>query len=197
LTWNVPDEARPAEQNNQRNVWELESARATSIEDGDSIDLGQAKLEIIHTPGHTKGSVCIRYGNILFSGDHVLPEISPNIGGGDLKHSGLLNEFLRSLRRCQDIAPDIQQVMPGHGDPFSNLHERCQVLYDHHEKRLDEVSDILNDQGPQSVYSIATQMFGEIRDMHVVLGCAEAQAHLEFLVDAGRVAVDCDTYAAV
>jgi len=196
-TWAVPESSRPSADTASGIAWNIQSARPTPITGGQTIDLGAAELEVIHTPGHTKGSVCLRYGDKLFSGDHVLPGISPNIGGGDLNHSGLLAEFMTSLRVCQELASDIVEVLPGHGDPFTTLGERCQVLQDHHEERLDQVTDILDQNGPQSVYSVATRLFGEIKDMHVVLGCAEAQAHLECLVDAGRVTANANTYTGV
>ena len=44
------------------------------------LKVSASRLEVIHTPGHTQGSICLRYGRHLFSGDHVLPTISPNIG---------------------------------------------------------------------------------------------------------------------
>ena len=44
---------------------------------------------------------------------------------------------------------------------------------------------------------MATELFGEIAQMHTVLGCAEAQAHLEYLVNDGRVVCDNNLYTAV
>jgi len=194
-TWGVPDAARPSPDTATGISWAIESAHPTPVSGGDSIDLGGAVLEVIHTPGHTKGSICLKYGSKLFSGDHILPDISPNIGGGDLTHSGLLADFLTSLRLCREIASEIDEVFPGHGDPFSTLAERSRQLQCHHEERLDQVTDILNRKGPQTVYSIAQNLFGDLRDMHVVLGCAEAQAHLEFLVDKGLAVTNANTYA--
>jgi glyoxylase-like metal-dependent hydrolase (beta-lactamase superfamily II) len=196
-TWGVPESARPSEDSASGISWNIQSAQPTPVSGGETIDLGGARLDVIHTPGHTKGSICLKYGNRLFSGDHVLPDISPNIGGGDLNHSGLLADFLSSLRICEELASEIDEVLPGHGDPFATLGKRCKVLHDHHEERLDQVTDILDQYGPQSIYSVATRMFGEIKDMHVVLGCAEAEAHLENLVDAGKITADANIYTAV
>ena len=60
-------------------------------------------LEVIHTPGHTQGSIWLRYGHYLFSGDHVLPTISPNIGAGELRRSGMMRRFLDSLDRVAKL----------------------------------------------------------------------------------------------
>lgn len=197
VTWNVPSEMMSAAKNASDFAWDIQPARPTAVTDGDCIDLGGGELEVIHTPGHTRGSVCLKLDRVLFSGDHILPTISPNIGGGDLRHDGLLTAFMNSTRRCLELASEIDWVYPGHGQPFQHLHKRCQELYDHHLKRLDQMTGILRQRGPLNVYSMATALFGRITNMHVVLGCAEAQAHLEYLVAEGRVACESDLYAAI
>ena len=193
-SWHVPPDLRTDAGGTRQIDWKIQSAQPTAITEGQMIDLGGADLEVIHTPGHTMGSVCLRLDRVLFSGDHVLPDISPNIGGGDLKHQGLLTAYLKSLQRCQALAPDIDLVFPGHGEPFAHLHKRCQNLCNHHQKRLDDVISILRQHGPSNIYTVATELFGEITQIHTVLGCAEAQAHLEYLVKDGRVACDNNLY---
>ena len=133
-------------------------------------------------------------GRTLFSGDHVLPDISPNIGGGDMRRRGLLTEFLASLRRIAALSGTVDQVLPGHGEPFTDLGGRCEQLLDHHRDRLDRIEAILRTGGLQNVWEIATRLFGALQDFHVVLGCAEAEAHLECLVDAGRVVAGSGRY---
>lgn len=185
--WNVPYEAFPDSSSRRKISWEIESAEATGLKEGDRIPAGDGELQVVHTPGHTMGSICLLGGEHLFSGDHVLPEISPNIGGGDMRQDGLLRHYLQSLDRIvAEADPDVR-VLPGHGDPFESLHERCRELSVHHHERLESAVEILMKGGPQTVYEIARQLFGEIQDFHVVLGCAEAAAHLEYLVDEGRV----------
>lgn len=195
--WNVPADLEKSADNTKPFSWEIESALPTPLTEGQLIDLGGADLEVIHTPGHTQGSVCLRLGRVLFSGDHVLPNISPNIGGGDLKHQGLLAAYLRSLQSCQELASEIDLVLPGHGEAFPDLSDRCEKLGAHHRKRLDDVTAILHQHGPMDVYSVATSLFGRITQIHVVLGCAEAQAHLEYLVNDGRAACENELYMTV
>lgn len=193
--WNVPSEALPSESSSKGPTWELESAEATGICHGQQIPFSDAAMEVIHTPGHTMGSCCLHYGGHLFSGDHVLPEISPNVGGGDMRNRGLLRHYLESLTRIVQAANgDSVQVMPGHGDPFDDLAGRCAELVAHHFERLDQAVDILRKHGPQTVYDVARRLFGKMADFHVVLGCAEAGAHLEYLEDEGRVVHDNGTY---
>ena len=84
-------------------------------------------------------------------------------------------------------------VMPGHGQPFENVTQRCIDLAQHHEERLLKTREILSDR-TMSVYEVASELFGELDDFHVFLGCAEANAHLEYLVEEGLVEKDENRY---
>jgi len=72
--------------------------------------VGNFKLDIYHTPGHTSGSVCIRYRNLLFSGDTLFMS---SIGRTDL-YSGNEEEMMNSLRFLITLPHDLK-VLPGHG----------------------------------------------------------------------------------
>ena len=192
--WNVPEDAMPQPQNSAIRTWDIQSATPIGLVDGQRIDTSCGALEVLHTPGHTAGSICLKFGRQLFSGDHVLPTITPNVGGGDMRQRGLLQRFLASLDRTISLAPHVDLVFPGHGDPFDHLAERCQELIDHHRERLKQTAEFLQ-RGPLSAYEMARCLFGEMRDYHVVLGCAEAQAHLEFLVEEGSVRCQDETYS--
>ena len=182
--WQVPEAELPRVDEDEMPAWQLEPANAIAIQDGDRIDVGGAELEVIHTPGHSMGSVCLRLGDRLFSGDHVLPSISPNVGAGDLRKRGMLQRFLASLDRVAEF--DGLEVLPGHGLPFGGLAERCVELRDHHLVRLDRVRELVANE-PRTVYEVARGLFGSLDGVHILLGCAEANAHLEWLVDEGEV----------
>jgi hydroxyacylglutathione hydrolase len=191
--WNVPRAAAEAlTAAAGPRTWEIEPATPTALVDGQRIDLGGAgpDLEVIHTPGHTIGSVCLRWGRTLFSGDHVLPDISPNVGGGDLRHRGLLRHYLSSLERAARLADGLDRVLPGHGDPFDDLAGRCHALIEHHRARLGRIVELLRLEPGLTVHGLAVRLFGAMEGFHLVLGCAEAQAHLEVLAEDGRVTED-------
>ena len=116
---------------------------AEKMRDGDTFEISGHTLEVIHTPGHTQGCVCLRYGNHLFSGDHVLPTISPNIGAGEMRRRGMMRRFLDSLDRIAAYQADDIVVLPGHGRPFSNLAERCAQLAAHHAAREEKILGVL------------------------------------------------------
>ena len=108
---------------------------AEKLRDGQKLQVDGHDLEVIHTPGHTQGSICLRYGKSLFSGDHVLPTISPNIGAGEMRRSGMMQRFLDSLDRIARYEAEGVTVYPGHGGPFTNLAQRCEQLKSHHAER--------------------------------------------------------------
>ena len=186
--WGVPEPVRPTPTNQNMPAWKLEPAKAKSIHDGQSIDMENGELEVVHTPGHTLGSICLRYNDRLFTGDHVLPDTTPNVGGGDLAHQGLLQLFLNSLDRLRNLEDELQ-VLPGHGAAFWGLAKRCDEMIGHHQARLAATLQALRD-GAATVFEVAQELFGEMDGFHVALGCAEANAHLEFLMQQGSVAAE-------
>ena len=85
------------------------------LTDGDTIPLGGEVLTVIHTPGHTQGSVCYSYGDILVTGDTLFAEA---IGRCDLW--GGSKELMADSLRHLSTLPRNTQIYPGHG-PASKL----------------------------------------------------------------------------
>ena len=83
------------------------------LDDGDRLPFGGLHFEVIFTPGHTKGSICLKIGNWLFSGDTLFCR---SIGRTDLP-TGSLPELERSVRTKLYVLPDETRVYTGHGDP--------------------------------------------------------------------------------
>ena len=114
------------------------------IEDG-ARPLGKdAPLRALWTPGHTPGHLCFadeRY-DVLLTGDHILPRISPNISPapGDGTED-TLGVYLGSLAAMEDLDPD--EVLPAHEYRFAGLPARVRQLQEHHRARLDEVVDVV------------------------------------------------------
>ena len=76
----------------------------------DIIEIGNTTAEIIHTPGHTPGSICINIGSILFSGDTLFPG-----GPGRTRSNDLLKEEISSITNKLYQLPDSTLILPGHG----------------------------------------------------------------------------------
>ena len=81
------------------------------LNDGDIIDLGNEKLQIIHTPGHTRGGISILIGNLLFSGDTLFAH---GIGRTDLP-GGDYSTLLNSIKSKLFILDGSIKVLSGHG----------------------------------------------------------------------------------
>lgn len=82
-----------------------------SLNDGDIIKLGNLEIEVIHTPGHTPGSVCFRTGKYLISGDTIFAA-----GPGKTGRPADLQQIIESLKAKIFTLPDDTQIFPGHGD---------------------------------------------------------------------------------
>jgi hydroxyacylglutathione hydrolase len=90
-----------------------------TVSDGDVIEAAGLVLEVVHTPGHTPGSVCFRLPDLVFSGDLVFKR---GIGRFDFPNSSR-DDMVRSLRRFLQL-PDELTVYPGHGDTTTVGDER-------------------------------------------------------------------------
>ena len=90
------------------------------LEDGDKINVGNLILEVIHTPGHTQGSICLKCDEIVFTGDTLFAE---GVGRTDLQ-GGSESELIKSIRERLFILPDETKVYPGHGPATTIGHEK-------------------------------------------------------------------------
>jgi len=90
------------------------------LNDGDNIKVGKLNLDVIHTPGHTPGGICLKYDNVLFSGDTLFFE---GVGRTDIPNASW-GALLDSIRNKLMPLPDDCKVYPGHGPETSIGHER-------------------------------------------------------------------------
>ena len=82
-----------------------------TLKEGDVIDLGEWKLEVMHTPGHSPGGICLYEprAKVLFSGDTVFPQ--GNIGRTDL-FAGCDADLVSSIERLTKL--EVEILYPGH-----------------------------------------------------------------------------------
>ena len=90
------------------------------LDDEDDIDVDGLKLRVIHTPGHTQGSVCFYANGVLFAGDTLF---QGSIGRTDLP-GGDYDEEMKSIVERLLVLPDDTIVLPGHMDQTTIGHER-------------------------------------------------------------------------
>jgi glyoxylase-like metal-dependent hydrolase (beta-lactamase superfamily II) len=81
------------------------------LSDGDVIRLGELEFTVLHTPGHTPGSLCFKVGRYLISGDTIFPG-----GPGKTGSPDDFRQIVRSITERIFILPDDTQIHPGHGD---------------------------------------------------------------------------------
>jgi len=82
------------------------------IEEGDEIDIGNLKAKVLHTPGHTWGSVCLIVDGHVISGDTLF---AGSVGRVDLTGGTSMRELVGSIKAKLMSLPDSTNVYPGHG----------------------------------------------------------------------------------
>ncbi len=89
----------------------LPSAPEIRLNDGDFISFGKLRLEVLHTPGHTPGSLCFKIGRYLVSGDTLFPG-----GPGATGSPAAFRRIVKSITEKIFLLPDDTLIYPGHGD---------------------------------------------------------------------------------
>ncbi len=161
-------------------------------------------LEVLHTPGHTRGHVVFRDDGraILFAGDHVLPSITPSIGFEAEPPPLPLVDYLASLHAVRVLADT--RLLPAHGPVTASVHARVDELLDHHDDRLASAVAAVGD-GAASGLDVAHVLrwtrggrrLDELDRFNRMLAVIETGYHLDLLVERGtlRIAIDDDGVA--
>jgi glyoxylase-like metal-dependent hydrolase (beta-lactamase superfamily II) len=162
------------------------------LEDGDLVPGTGRRLRAVWTPGHTPGHLCLHEEteDVLLTGDHVLPRITPNIGLQPHTAEPPLAAYLASLDRI--AARDSAEVLPAHEYRFRGLADRVRILQDHHDRRAQEILDVLASVGPATAWQV-TERLSWSRGWPAVKGfmrraaLGETAAHLDYLTGRDQV----------
>ncbi|MET0820418.1 MAG: MBL fold metallo-hydrolase [Aeromicrobium sp.] len=162
------------------------------------VEVGDRRLEAVPTPGHTKGHVVFHdvENGLLFSGDHVLPTITPSIGFELGEWDLPLQRYLASLELLLG-RPDAQLV-PAHGLVTPSVHERVAVLLRHHHVRFGQVHEVLMREGGACALDVAAGLrwtrretpFSALDPFNQMIAVCETIAHLDVMGARGEVAVN-------
>ncbi len=163
--------------------WHLVDPPHETVRDGDRIPVGEGRsLEVIYTPGHEIAHICLKDSatGVLFSGDHVLPRITPYIGYEDPERDpNPLGKFMESLQRIVD--GDHGMTYPAHGDIVERGSARAEQIILHHERRLDDALAEIRD--PTTAWEVMGEIFRpNLGVFHKRLALRETLSHLELLV---------------
>lgn len=155
------------------------------VDDAHVLRVGDRRLEAIHTPGHTADHLCWWDGEsgVLFSGDHVLPTITPHIAGIGAGPDPLA-DYQASLERIGKLAGTVV-ALPAHGDPIDDVGGRIDSIKRHHVERLDQLRNLVAASGPMSVEALARDLFP--RRLWGFMAESETFAHIEHLRFKGEV----------
>lgn len=174
-----------------RSLWE----RPDEWLDGEGeIHLQTRTLQAIPTPGHTRGHLVFRdsEAGVLFSGDHVLPHITPSIGFEAAPAELPLGDYLRSLGTVRAL-PDMQ-LLPAHGSIADSVHTRVEELLAHHDTRLADTFATVT-AGAATAYESARALtwtrreraFDDLDPFNQMLAVNETAAHLDLLAAQERI----------
>ncbi|MFX0074285.1 MAG: MBL fold metallo-hydrolase [Candidatus Hermodarchaeota archaeon] len=165
------------------------------VNDNDSI---LDRLEIIWTPGHSFGHICVFESKrkYLFSGDHILSRITPHIGNfiipdflaneyGSYNFENVLDQYLQSLDRIDKMSPKI--IFPAHQEIIFNPHERIKAIKEHHANRLHDIANVIKN-NPLTPRRISQIHFGEdLDEINSYMALSEVLGHLLYLEDLGKI----------
>jgi glyoxylase-like metal-dependent hydrolase (beta-lactamase superfamily II) len=168
-------------------LWHFPVERHRPLGDGDVLALDGRRLVVRATPGHTAGHICVvdEETGLVFTGDHVLPRTTPNVGADPREpcRDGV-GEYLESLRA---LAPWSElEACPAHEYRFTGLGERLVELAQHQWLRGEEVARILAAMPDASAWDIASRLdwardWGALDPPNRKAAVAEARSHLNHL----------------
>jgi len=145
-------------------------------------------FQFFHVPGHCAGHVVIRLHDVLFSGDHVLNDISPHMAPESLTRFTGLGHYLESLQALHPWAAGVRLTLGGHNQPVTDLPARLDAIRQVHTRRLAQVIEFLSQ--PHTILETSQVLFGEVHGYNVLLALEEAGAHVEYLYQRGLLAID-------
>jgi glyoxylase-like metal-dependent hydrolase (beta-lactamase superfamily II) len=188
--WGVPAERRPELARYVDRSPEGPMTVDRVLADGDTLSIPGFSIEVMATPGHTAGHICLRDDEraVLFTGDHVLPTVFPGLGLGGESSTNPLADYIESIGRVRRYTD--HEALPGHGHRFTGLADRADECAEHHLARAREVSAVLAgrdaSRGAPGVWEIASQLtwtagWGGLEGFQLLSALFQTEMHREFV----------------
>lgn len=163
----------------------------THLHDGDEILIGKRRLRVLHTPGHSSGSICLydEANRLLLTGDTLLPTshitalIDVAMLDGDPDYNPL-RLHCESLQRLRELGP--VSALPGHGDVFAEREAVITTLFERHAKRRRHILRSLRG-GPRTPFQICRSVFPFTPPDDLYLALSELLGNLGILVTETKV----------
>jgi glyoxylase-like metal-dependent hydrolase (beta-lactamase superfamily II) len=150
------------------------------LDPGDELD----GWTVLHLPGHADGHIALLRDGVLIAGDTILGGITPAVGLYPDSRPDPLGDYLGSLRRIEELDPDV--AFGGHGSAMDAPAERAREILEHHAERLALAEAALGTE-PATAYDVSLAIFrSDLPPAQRRFALAESLAHLERLVREGR-----------
>lgn len=165
-----------------------------TLEDGDEIAVHDLRLRVVATPGHCDGHIVFHEPSLgmLFSGDHLLTDISPVPllvfpKREDEPRPKSLVRFMQSLVRVEPF--ELDAVFPAHGDVIRDHRSLIAGYRLHHEKRKLQILRRLEEQ-PMTAWELAAKLFPKAYESQTYLVMSEVVGHLDVMADDGSIVIE-------
>lgn len=192
-----PDDIRAQKEKNPARIYApTKIPTFTTVKDGDILSYGGYDLKVILVPGHTPGNTVlyIEKEKIMFLGDHVLFDITPNIiAWNGMRNS--LGQYCDNLRKVRKY--DVELPLPAHRTVHTDFYTRVDEILAHHRDRLADTMNIISRKPGQTATEIASKMKWQIKsssnkweDFPVGqkwFAVGEAIAHVDYLIEEGKI----------
>lgn len=164
----------------------LQPVLFVAIADGDLIPAGDGMLRAIHTPGHAPDHLCFldEATGTLFSADLVVPGSTVVIPAS---RGGSLSQYLASLRRVQELAPE--RMLPAHGEAIDDPQTLLQSYIDHRQRREGQIVAALR-AGDRQPDAIVDRLYDGLEEELRGMAQESVVAHLVKLREEGRARSD-------
>jgi glyoxylase-like metal-dependent hydrolase (beta-lactamase superfamily II) len=167
------------------------SAKITRVlHDGDTIEFRDRTLKVHFRPGHSPSDTVFEdeERKILVAADHLLGHISSNPlivrpRDGSERPQALVT-YMESLRQTR--AMDLDLVLPGHGDPFTDHRSLIDQRFEMHARRAEKLHGLIAER-PRTAHELAQALWGNIAVTQAYLTLSEVLGHTDLLVNEGRV----------
>lgn len=158
---------------------------AFSLEEGQPFD----EMQVIHTPGHCSGQVCILIEDILLSADHILARITPHQAPESITHYTGLGHYLDSLGKIERL-DGIRLALGGHEAPIDDVYRRIELIRASHGRKLERVRDAIHlAREPLNISEISQLVYPDRHGYDILLALEEVGAHVEYLYEHGELAI--------
>lgn len=154
-----------------------------TVAEGQVLSSGETEAEVVHTPGHTPGHICLflRSQGVFFSGDHVLGLGTTVI---TLPNGGDMGRYMASLEKV--LAYPMKLICPGHGPIVQRAPEKVTELLQHRREREAQVLSCLN-RGMHQVMEMVKDIYIELDPRLEAMAQEQVRAHLAKLIQEGKV----------